>query len=58
MALDQIDRYLLRDYREGESNERPRVPPGAPIGAQQRTATYQAVLSGWQTEEQCLVASW
>ena len=45
-VLDQIDRYLLRDYRLGEGNEALTVPPGSPIGALQRSAAQQAVLDG------------
>ena len=45
-VLDQIDRYLLRDYQPGEGNEALTTPPGSPIGAMQRSAARQAVLDG------------
>ena len=32
MVFDQIDRYLLREYRQGESPQPITVPPGSPIG--------------------------
>ena len=43
-VLDQIDRWLLRDYRPGETNEPLTAPPGAPIGALQRSTAHQSVL--------------
>ena len=36
--LDQIDRYLLRDYRPGESQAPISTPPGSPIGMLHDTA--------------------
>ncbi len=46
-VLDQIDRYVLRDFRPGERNERLAIPPGAPIGALQRTMARKAGLDAW-----------
>ena len=44
-VLDQVDRYLLRDYQPGEQNERLTTPPGSPIGALQRSAQHEALLN-------------
>ena len=43
-VLDQIDRYLLRDYRVGEGHESLTIPPGSPIGALARSTERQALL--------------
>ena len=45
MVFDQIDRYLLREYREGEAPPPSIAPPGSPIGQTNRTSRHSRAPS-------------
>lgn len=51
MILRDIDRYLHRDYTAGETVERPSIPPGSPIGSNERRQLHHeflnAIAIGW-----------
>lgn len=50
MVLDEIERYLLRDYEIEERRVRPGIPPGSPIGVTIRREMLHAFLNATEVE--------
>ncbi len=49
MILDEIERYLRRDYKE-EQRDRTVIPPGSPIGSSERRHAHHAFLNATATD--------
>ena len=45
MILDEIERYLLRDYEAEQHRARTTIPPGSPIGSSERRQARHTFLS-------------
>ncbi len=63
MVFDQIDRYLLRIYRQGEGRKALTTPPGSPIGQEaadvlHRRAQRQALLDQWDFRHHACGFEW